>query len=317
MITVIANLKGGTGKSTVTFNLAIWLRSTDRRIAVIDLDPQKTLTDAAALRTEEQFDPSVPVEAGAFQNVTFPEDAEEIIIDVGTADLESFKQAIMIADRILIPVTPSQADIWSTQRFVRFLYKNTHGNPPESITFLNRVDTDETIHAPAEAAAALNTLPCIRLIPQRLSDHGVYRDSLSEGLAVFELEPSSAASREFKALAESLFGRAHRSVLDRLRKQKKSIREDPAFRQALETPAAGIGVTERVGYEDVMPEPAVKTVPKDREQVEQGKKKRKKASKEKQLADTLTAKSRKKAKKSTKGKKEKKGKKGRKGKKKA
>ena len=41
MITVIANLKGGTGKSTVTFNLAVWLRSTDRRVAVIDLDPQK------------------------------------------------------------------------------------------------------------------------------------------------------------------------------------------------------------------------------------------------------------------------------------
>ena len=53
MITVIANLKGGTGKSTVTFNLAVWLRSTDRRVAVIDLDPKKTMTDEAALRVVE------------------------------------------------------------------------------------------------------------------------------------------------------------------------------------------------------------------------------------------------------------------------
>ena len=94
MITVIANLKGGTGKSTVTFNLAVWLGSQNRRAAVIDLDPQRTLTDVAALRMEEGIEPAIRVEAGSFSDVTFPEDTEEIVIDVGTADLESFKQAI-------------------------------------------------------------------------------------------------------------------------------------------------------------------------------------------------------------------------------
>lgn len=307
MITVIANLKGGTGKSTVTFNLAVWLRSTDRRVTVIDLDPQKTLTDAAALRIAEGIEPYIPVEAGSFPNVTFPENAEEIIIDVGTADLESFKQAIMIADRILIPVTPSQADIWSTQRFVRFLYMNTHGNPPESITFLNRVDTNKAAQAPAEAAAALNALPGVRLMPQRLSDREVFRDSFSEGLAVFELEPRSAASREFKALAETLFGRGYRSVIDRLRKQKTSAGEDPTFRQALETPAAETGVSERIGYEDVIPEPAVETMHNAWGQDKQGNKKTKKASKERKDGRGKAAKNRKKDKKAQKGKKRKKG----------
>ena len=107
MITVIANLKGGTGKSTVTFNLAVWLHSTGRRTTVIDLDPQRTLSDVAALRVEEGIEPFIRVEAGHFSDVTLPEDADEIIIDVGTADLGSFKQAIMIADRILIPFAPN------------------------------------------------------------------------------------------------------------------------------------------------------------------------------------------------------------------
>ncbi|MCP4402561.1 MAG: ParA family protein, partial [bacterium] len=84
MITVIANLKGGTGKSTVTFNLAIWLNSRGRRTTAIDLDPQRTLSDAAALRREEGIEPSIHVEAGACPDVALPEDAEEIIIDVGT-----------------------------------------------------------------------------------------------------------------------------------------------------------------------------------------------------------------------------------------
>ena len=303
MITVIANLKGGTGKSTVTFNLAVWLQSIGRRVTVIDLDPQKTLSDAAALRMEEEIDPPVRVEAGTFPDVTFPEDAEEIIIDVGTADLGSFKQAIMIADRILIPVTPSQADIWSTQRFVRFLYRNTHGNPPESLTFLNRADTNKAIQASDEAAAALDALPGVRLMPQRLSDRPVFRDSFSEGLAVFELEPRSIASREFKALAEELFGRGHRSVLDRLRKQKKSTAEDPVFRRALETPAAERVAVDNIGFEEVVPDSPAGIAEGRRKQ---GDKRTEKAVKEKQGGKGKKAKSRKKVKKTKKGKKGKK-----------
>ena len=46
MITVIGSLKGGSGKSTVTFNLAIWLALAECDVAVIDADPQATLSDA-------------------------------------------------------------------------------------------------------------------------------------------------------------------------------------------------------------------------------------------------------------------------------
>ena len=314
MITVIANLKGGTGKSTVTFNLAVWLRSTARRVTVIDLDPQRTLSDAAALRMEEGIEPFIPVQAGAFPDVTLPDDAEEIIIDVGTADLESFKQAIMIADRILIPVTPSQADIWSTQRFVGFLYKNTHGNPPESITFLNRADTNKTIQASDEAAAALDALPGIRLIPERLSNRAVFRDSFSEGLAVFELEPRSVASREFKALAETLFGHGKRSVLDRLQKQKTSTALDPTFRGALETPSARPGAANMFDHDDALSLSAAG--PSDsngeQEQHDNKKPKRKKGKKRKKAVREKQGGKGKNAKKSNKAKKSKKGHKGKK-----
>lgn len=212
MITVIANLKGGTGKSTVTFNLAVWLCSGGKEITVIDLDPQKTLSDVASVRLEERIEPPIHVQSGPLPGVSPLRKSEETLIDVGTADLESFKQALMIADRVLIPVTPSQADVWSTQRFVQFLHKTTAGCPPESITFINRADTNKAIMASDEAAAALTALPGVELIPQRLSDRTVFRDSFSEGLAVFEMEPRSVGSREFEALAKTLFGHEHRAV---------------------------------------------------------------------------------------------------------
>ncbi len=290
---------------------------------MIDLDPQRTLSDVAALRMEEGIEPSIHVEAGAFPDVTFPDDAEEIIIDVGTADLGSFKQAVMIADRILIPVTPSQADIWSTQRFVGFLYKNTHGNPPELITFLNRADTNKANQASDEAAAALDELPGVRLMTQRLSSRAVFRDSFSEGRAVFELEPRSVASREFKALAETLFSRSYRSVIGRLRKQKTSTVVDHKFHQALETPSGKHSAMDRIAYEDVIPASAAETAHKNwgqeqevnkKHKTKEGKKrktkkgkKHKKAPKEKQGGKGKSAKKRKKTKKIKKGGKEKKG----------
>ena len=61
MITVIGNLKGGSGKSTVTFNLALWLVYHDANAVAFDLDPQATLSDVAEVRREEGFEPPITV----------------------------------------------------------------------------------------------------------------------------------------------------------------------------------------------------------------------------------------------------------------
>ena len=57
MLTVVGNLKGGTGKSTVAFNLAVWLAHGKAGVSAFDLDPQATLTDVVQVRLEDGFDP--------------------------------------------------------------------------------------------------------------------------------------------------------------------------------------------------------------------------------------------------------------------
>ncbi|WP_462322975.1 ParA family protein, partial [Halochromatium sp.] len=44
MITVIGSLKGGSGKSTLTFNLGVWLSLAEVDVQLLDADPQGTLT---------------------------------------------------------------------------------------------------------------------------------------------------------------------------------------------------------------------------------------------------------------------------------
>ena len=208
MITVIGSLKGGSGKSTVTFNLAVWLAYADQGVLAIDADPQATLTDVVEVRDEEGYEPTVVLgnRSQLKSGLKQLKGHDEVLIDVGTADLEALKQAVRIADRIVVPVLPSQADIWSVQRFLRLVAaSNEKKKTPEIFGFINRGDTHRAIRESDEAAAALVSLKEINFIKPRLAQRTAFRRSFSEGLAVFEMDPNSKAAKEWNALAAVLY----------------------------------------------------------------------------------------------------------------
>ena len=204
MITVIGSLKGGTGKSTVTFNLAVWLVLNDQKVTVFDLDPQATLSDVIDIRQEDEYEPGITV-SSAFNKI-HSDKSDEILIDIGTADTEAMEKAIALTDRIIVPVPPSQADIWSTQRFIKMVL-DIRGKKkmPQMLGFVNRADTHLGVRETGEAEEALKMLPHIDLIPTRLCQRTTYRRSFSEGLAVFELEPKGKAAAEVNKFASIVY----------------------------------------------------------------------------------------------------------------
>ncbi|NEX18011.1 MAG: chromosome partitioning protein [Halochromatium sp.] len=205
MITVIGSLKGGSGKSTLTFNLGVWLSMAEADVQILDADPQATLTDVAEVRREEGFEPSLQVLDRAALSLERLREHDETLIDVGTSDMEALRTAIRLCDRVIAPVPPSQADIWSTQRFIQLVKSVERDRPPEILGFINRGDTHHAVRETNEAAAALVSLPDFRFLKPRLSQRTVFRRSFSEGLAVFELESRGKGATEFYALAASLF----------------------------------------------------------------------------------------------------------------
>ena len=207
MVTVVGSLKGGSGKSTVTFNLAVWLAMAEVKVLVIDADPQATLSDVAEVRAEEGFEPPIRVAGGAALNEKAVREAEETLIDIGTASMDNLRTALSLADRVVVPVPPSQADIWSTQRFIQYVRQVVPDKETEILGFINRGDTHHAVRETNEAAAALVSLPGIRYLRPRLAQRTVYRRSFSEGLAVFELEPRGKGAMELNALIASLYPR--------------------------------------------------------------------------------------------------------------
>ncbi len=206
MITVIGNLKGGTGKSTVAFNLSIWLATRRNvHVTVYDLDPQATITDALEIRGEDGHVPVI--EPVHFVSQLGSEGKNtEVIVDVGLSDLEAMNAAIQRADRILIPVAPSQADVWSTQRFLKQISQaRKSGSPVEVLGFMNRSDTHTAVRETDDAYEALCTLDGIKMLETRLYQRTAYRRSFSEGMAVFEMDPNSKAASEVEELGRILY----------------------------------------------------------------------------------------------------------------
>ena len=208
MLTVVGNLKGGTGKSTVAFNLAVYLALEGMKVKAFDLDPQGTLLDVCEVREEDNIEPAIEVSSdiNALEALCQSDEKtnQPIIADVSASNMPDMIRALSLADRVLLPVQPSQADIWSTQRFIKII-SGEIGKETQVLGFINRADTHIGVRETAEAEEAIELLRGIKPLNVRLYQRTAFRRSFSEGLGVFELDPMGKASREMLKLAKLLY----------------------------------------------------------------------------------------------------------------
>ena len=99
---VIANGKGGTGKTTITVLLAHALAEAGRRVAIIDRDAQATAT-----RWIQSLD-DTPVE------IHNPREAYDVTITDTPPRLDALAGTLSDCDIALIVSSPSPADLWTT-----------------------------------------------------------------------------------------------------------------------------------------------------------------------------------------------------------
>lgn len=199
---IVGNLKGGCGKSTVIFNLAVWLAARGDGVTLVDLDPQKTLTDVVNVREEIGISPSLPRPLD-----DAPVSAEGVtLIDFGAADIQRTEHFVPYADLILAPVLPSQADIWAVQRYLKVVLSRRKLGAKVAL-FVNRADPPAISRETREALAALRAMVSMCegavVLPALLGRRVAFCRSLSEGQGVFELSGQRKAAEEFELLARA------------------------------------------------------------------------------------------------------------------
>jgi chromosome partitioning protein len=116
----VANQKGGSGKTTVAMQLGGTLGRRDKRVLIIDADPQGTAVRWAASAEDDKPFPAKVVGLSAAGGKVhrearkFIEEYDYIVIDCPPAvDSPVPQSALLISDLVLIPVIPSPADLWA------------------------------------------------------------------------------------------------------------------------------------------------------------------------------------------------------------
>ena len=198
----VVSWKGGTGKTTLAFNLTERATCQGMDATLCDFDPQTNALDCFRIRNS--YNPDAPTLKGVKGDLSVAgiaalsrqvnQDREGLLIcDLPGADNFTLDQALALMDLLLIPVTASPNELLVTRRFVAHVLDR---NWESTVVFNNlppgggrRTQLTESLK-PAG----------IEIAPPGLVRRLSYWDASTVGLGVCEYAPRSAAAVEMNAL---------------------------------------------------------------------------------------------------------------------
>jgi len=205
-IIVSGNLKGGTGKTTIAVNLACALRMHGYSVALIDVDPQGTASEWARrgelpLQAEAAPPSGLPGRARWLERaVELRSAADMVLLDLPPSSAPVLAASLMVADLLVIPITPSAVDVPPTAnvlRLVREAREARREGRPAALLVPNRIDPQARYDdATRKAFADLRErwAPSINL-------HVEHGAAFARGVWIGDLVPGSDAASEIFALA--------------------------------------------------------------------------------------------------------------------
>lgn len=208
-VITIANQKGGVGKSTIAGNLAVCGLKDRLKVLLIDADVQGSSMSFRAMRESDDLkavsitQPTIHKDIESFSNFDL------IIIDAGGRDNTLFRSAITAASKgiLLIPVLPSQYDIWATEDTFSILKEARVYVDIKACAMFNQVIQNTKVSKEAkESLEELTVESDIKLLSTILYSRVDYKKSISQGLGVVEYQPKSKASEEMNKLYKEIMG---------------------------------------------------------------------------------------------------------------
>lgn len=214
MIVLIAGEKGGTGKTTIATNLAALRaqRQSTPDLLLIDTDRQATASYWCSLRDDNEVIPRID-SVQKFGNsvrsevLALKEKYTDIIIDAGGRDSAEMRSGLLVADIIIIPLRPSQFDLWTLSRMNEIVMTAKVYN----LSLIAYVVMNQGMPHPAvreldDAAELIQEFPDLTLLKTFISSRISFRKASIGGLSVVEHFPSDhKAIIEITNLYEAIF----------------------------------------------------------------------------------------------------------------
>ena len=194
-IIVFAATKGGTGKTTLAYNVGIEVAKT-HKVLLADLDPQASLRAMWAKRSHQQNPRLVsnikdlPTTIAAMAAAGYQH--EFMFVDTPGSLMHVIRPALQCADCIVLPLQASQVD-WIAQEAIADLVDHL-GLSDRTLFVVNRAEANDDMNEQTKDFFALRTanpIPSIRRRPE-------YKGGFERGEAGVEL--SREAVREVRDL---------------------------------------------------------------------------------------------------------------------
>lgn len=206
MILLIGGEKGGSGKSCLAQNLAVYLQARGRDVLLLDADPQGTTTDWARERNANDAISNLPsVQASGNIRQTLKDLAkryQDIVIDAGGQDSEALRSAMTIATHMLLPFRPKRRDL-KTLAHIEQLVRLAKAINPDMET---RAVITQCPTLPSQAQRIVEAKDAclsygIEPLQSFTSNRNIYDDADEDGLSVFEAPGDNKAREEIKSIA--------------------------------------------------------------------------------------------------------------------
>lgn len=205
-IITVAQQKGGSGKTTLTVNLAVALRRKGFSVAVLDTDPQGSLGRWFMERLDRvgedgglEFSTSSAWGA-SYEGEKLKKRFDVVLIDTPPKIESDLRPALRVADLVLVPIASSQVDLWATEGVLDLADREKR----PVLIVLNRTRPNTRLGTEVASGAAAFGVDVARA---QVANRVAYAETLGHGGAVAEGTPGPARD-EIAALADEVMARA-------------------------------------------------------------------------------------------------------------
>jgi chromosome partitioning protein len=184
-VIVIANPKGGVGKSTLATNVAGCLAAAGHAVMLGDVDRQQSARQWLAARPPQAAS-IAGWDVAADDIVRPPKGTTHVVLDTPAALHGKRLEAVLrIAERLIVPVQASLFDIQATHGFLQELREHKRGAAIETVLVANRVR--EHTRANEQLQRYVQTLPMPVVAWLRETQN--YVQLAAHGLTLFDVAP--------------------------------------------------------------------------------------------------------------------------------
>lgn len=210
MMILVGGEKGGSGKSCLAQNLAVYFAKHKQAIVLmVDCDPQRTTSDWIQARNTDPALPAINCIQlyGKIRNdlLSLNQHYDYVIVDCGGQDNLALRAAMSVADHVVIPLRPKRRDLKTVPHMEDMLSTCKMVNPKMLASFV----VTQCPALPTQANRILEAKDVcssygINVLNSVTYNRNIYDDSEEKGSSVLEIEPDGKAAQEIINIAEEL-----------------------------------------------------------------------------------------------------------------